>query len=62
MVTMDTTERLLSPRKVADALGISPDQALELMLSGAIRTVLDRHGVDMVPADAIEEYHQAHAG
>ena len=54
--------QLLSPRKVADALGISPADALDLMLSGGIRTVLDRDGVDMVPTAAIDEYRRAHAG
>lgn len=51
---------LLSPSKVAKALGISPEEALDLMLTGGIRTVSD-NGVPMVPEDAIEEFRDDHA-
>jgi hypothetical protein len=55
------TAPLLSPRKTAEALGITAEKALDLMLSGQIRTVKDSAGVMMVPPDAVEEYRQAHA-
>ena len=58
MVPVDKT---LSPRKVADRLGISAESALELMLTGEIRTVRDEYGVDMVPVDAVDEYRKAHS-
>jgi predicted site-specific integrase-resolvase len=60
--TMDGMETapLLSPRKTAQALGISAEEALTLMLSGQIRTVTDNAGVMMVPRDAIVEYREAH--
>jgi hypothetical protein len=55
------TAPLLSPRKTAEALGISADDALTLMLTGQIRTVTDSAGVMMVPPQAIDEYRQTHA-
>ena len=60
--TMTSTESspLLSPGKVAEALGISAVEALWLMLSGQIRTMPDA-GVMMVPSDAIDEYRRDHA-
>ncbi len=60
MASMETAP-LLSPRKTAEALEISADEALNLMLTGQIRTVPDAAGVMMVPSDAIDEYRQAHA-
>ena len=54
-------ERALSPRKFADRLGISAEAALDLMLTGEIRTVRDKYGVDLVPVDAIDEYRRTHS-
>ena len=55
------TASLLSPRRAAEALGVTAEEMLEMMLSGKIRTVADKAGVRMVPAEAIEEYRRAHS-
>jgi hypothetical protein len=52
---------LLSPRRAAEALGITAEEVLDLMLRRKIRTVADGAGVMMVPGDAIEEYRRAHS-
>lgn len=57
---METTTDLLSPRKVAQGVEHQPEDALDLMLTGRIRTVSD-NGVPMVPASAIDEYRRSHA-
>lgn len=53
------TASLLSPRKAAEALGLTAEEMLDIMLRGKIRTVADEAGVMMVPVDAIEEYRRA---
>jgi hypothetical protein len=50
------TASLLSPRKAAEALGVTAAEMPDLMLRGEIRTVADSAGVMMVPPEAIAEY------
>ena len=57
----NTSTELFSPRQVSEALGISVTDALDLMLTGGIRTVRE-DGVPMVPAAAVEEYRRQVAG
>ncbi|HEX4862940.1 MAG TPA: helix-turn-helix domain-containing protein [Acidimicrobiales bacterium] len=54
-------DELLSPSKVAERLGISPEEALDLMLSGEIGHV-DRNGAWFVTPDAVDEYRMSHSG